>query len=562
MSGPKRFIEWLIKTQAQTAVEKNRGRILAIFLVLLIMAGLVFTIIHIILLITEVQTNLGSSWPMDLVGVGLLIGLWALNRSGFTGIAGAILVLCFIAFASLAYKPTDLGQNIVYYTIPILLAAFIVQPRYTFIFTLIAVAHYSFVTFTASPGVGFNYVAILILFIFSITLWRGASRMESLVKESEGIAISQTEANRELTGSKTALEQQGERQSRNLERRSRQLQVITDITRDLSISQNVDEMLNHAARLIREQLGFYHVGIFLVDENNEYAVIRAAGGDAGQLMVVNNHKTKVGEEGPVGLVAATGEIRIAQDVGVDTTYTQNPLLPYTRSEITLPLKTGVRILGVLDAQSDRVNAIDQEDATTLQSVADQLAVAIEKTRLSQSLGQTTDDMDRMSQQYTGRTWKTYLQRGQRTRGYRYEGATTEPLDAPPSGSQEALKKGVTTVTKAKGHSILSVPIKLRGQTLGVLNLRYGGSDIPKEALAFVEEAANRLALALENARLLEDAQYLATREKQINIITSRAQQSTDLDIILQSTIRELGTTLGVPRAFIQIGLSEPEEELN
>ena len=114
----------------------------------------------------------------------------------------------------------------------------------------------------------------------------------------------------------------------------------------------------------------------------------------------------------------------------------------------------------------------------------------------------------------------------------------------------------------KSSNTLAVPIRLRGQTLGLLNLQFQGTDIPQETQRVVEEAANRLALALENARLVQDAQRLAMRERQINVISAQVQQSTNLDILLQNTVRELGNALGTPKTFIQIGLvnSEPKKD--
>jgi K+-sensing histidine kinase KdpD len=107
---------------------------------------------------------------------------------------------------------------------------------------------------------------------------------------------------------------------------------------------------------------------------------------------------------------------------------------------------------------------------------------------------------------------------------------------------------------------MAVPIQLRGQTLGTLNLQFQGTDIPQETHRLVEEAANRLALALENARLVQDAQRLAMRERQINVISAQVQQSVNLETLLQNTVRELGNSLGVPKTFIQIGLVNSESK--
>ncbi len=358
------------------------------------------------------------------------------------------------------------------------------------------------------------------------------------------------------------LEMRVAERTRDLERRTIELQTAAEVARDASIAENLDELLNRAARLIRERFGFYHVGIFLVDENNDYAVLRAAGGEAGQLMLASKHKLRVGEVGIVGYVTKTGEPRIALDTGADAVHFRNPLLPYTHSEMALPLRVGDRIIGALDVQSDKVNAFDQNDITIMQVMADQLAVAIEKANLLQEVERSIAEMERSYREYTSRTWRAFLQQAAQTAGYRYDGITPEPLSAPPPESLEALRKGSSVILRAeeaKGGSVLAVPIRLRGQTIGTLNLRFQGHEVPAETALLVEEAANRLALALENARLVQDAQRLATREQQINLITARVQQATDLEAVLKNTIRELGNALGVPRTFIQIGLMPAED---
>jgi hypothetical protein len=142
-------------------------------------------------------------------------------------------------------------------------------------------------------------------------------------------------------------------------------------------------------------------------------------------------------------------------------------------------------------------------------------------------------------------------------GFRYRGVKAEPIDEPSEDGLDALTKGETILRNnaEKGGSILAVPVKLRGQTLGALNLRFQGNEIPPQTIAVVEEAANRLALALENARLIQDTRRLAAREKQVNLITAQIQRATDVETVLQNAIRELGNTLGVPKTFIQIGFS-------
>ena len=356
------------------------------------------------------------------------------------------------------------------------------------------------------------------------------------------------------------LEQRVSERTRDLERRTREIQSAAQIARDASTARNLEDLLNRSARLISERFGFYHVGIFLLDERGEYALLSAATGEAGKLMLANKHKLKVGEVGIVGYVTLTGESRVALDTGEDAIHFRNPFLPYTHSEMALPLKIGGRVIGALDVQSEKVNAFDQEDAETMRILADQIAVAIERTRLLQQLEGALAQMELSSQEYSGRAWREFMQHTRATLGFRYRGVKAEPLLEPPLEGLDAQARGITIVQKdmEKGSSTLAVPVKLRGQTLGALHLRFQGSEIPPQTVAVVEEAANRLALALENARLIQDARRLAAREKQVNIITAQVQRATDIETVLQNAIRELGNTLGVPKTFIQIGFNPPD----
>jgi GAF domain-containing protein/HAMP domain-containing protein len=358
------------------------------------------------------------------------------------------------------------------------------------------------------------------------------------------------------------LEQRVSERTRDLERRTREVQSAAQIARDASTARNLDDLLNRSAHLISERFGFYHVGIFLLDERGEYALLSAAAGDAGKLMLANKHKLKVGEVGIVGYVTQTGESRVALDTGEDAIYFRNPFLPYTHSEMALPLKIGARVIGALDVQSEKVNAFDQQDAETMRILADQIAVAIERTRLLEQLEGAVARMETSSQEYSGRAWREFMQHTRASLGFRYRGVKAELITEPPAEGLDAQVKGTTIVQNnvEKGVSILSVPIKLRGLPLGALNVRFQGEEIPPQTIAVIEEAANRLALALENARLIQDTRRLAAREKQVNIITTQIQRATDIETVLQNAIRELGNTIGVPKTFIQIGFNKADDD--
>ncbi|MBN1812943.1 MAG: GAF domain-containing protein, partial [Anaerolineae bacterium] len=187
------------------------------------------------------------------------------------------------------------------------------------------------------------------------------------------------------------LEQQVAVRTAQLARRTTQLQVAAKVARDATTARDLDELLTRSVSLVRDRFGFYHAGIFLTDEHGEYAVLQAATGEAGRQMLEHGHRLEVGKVGIVGYVTGTGEPRIALDAGADAVHFDNPFLPETRSEMALPLRVGRNVIGALDVQSTKESAFDQDDVEIMQVMADQLAVAIEKTRLFERVQATLEE---------------------------------------------------------------------------------------------------------------------------------------------------------------------------
>ncbi|HNR01053.1 MAG TPA: response regulator [Anaerolineaceae bacterium] len=191
-------------------------------------------------------------------------------------------------------------------------------------------------------------------------------------------------------------------QNEALQLRSRQLQTVADVARNIVSTRQVDSLLELVTRLVSERFGFYHSGIFLLDEASEYAVLRAASSPGGIKMLERKHKLRVGQVGIVGYVTGTGEPRIATDVGADAVFFNNPDLPETRSEMALPLKLGDLIIGALDVQSIEPDAFTQEDIALFTTLADQISVAIENANAYEVSQQNLEEMkelDRVKSQF-------------------------------------------------------------------------------------------------------------------------------------------------------------------
>jgi PAS domain S-box-containing protein len=187
----------------------------------------------------------------------------------------------------------------------------------------------------------------------------------------------------------------------SLQRRAIQLQVAAEIARDATASLELDRVLNRTVQLVRSRFGFYHAGIFLLDEQGEYAILHAAAGDqSASEMLERGHRLKVGQEGIVGYVTSSGKPRLVLDVRDDKIHYLNPALPETRSEMALPFKVGERIIGAMDVQSRHEDAFDDHDVIILQTLADLLAIAIDKARLHEQVQRHADELEHRVQERT------------------------------------------------------------------------------------------------------------------------------------------------------------------
>jgi len=334
------------------------------------------------------------------------------------------------------------------------------------------------------------------------------------------------------------------------EKRASQLSAVTDVARSIANVQDLRQLLPQVASVISRRFGYYHAGIFLLDDRAEYAVLRAASSEGGMRMLNHNHQLRVGSQGIVGHVAQSAEARIAADVGADAVFFNNPDLPDTHSEMALPLLVSGRVIGVLDVQSDKPSAFSTEDQEILSALAGHVAIAIENARLFTQTRQALAEVERTTRQATRLEWEHFADQAQ-TIGYRYTGQASEALSA--AEKIPEFQQAAMSGESATSPQTLAIPIKLRGQTIGVLGLKARSPDRQWEEndIVVAQAAADRVALALENARLLEGAQRRAAKEQAIGDISARINSSTNVGEILKTAARELGLMMGDADVLVQ-----------
>jgi putative methionine-R-sulfoxide reductase with GAF domain len=341
------------------------------------------------------------------------------------------------------------------------------------------------------------------------------------------------------------LEQRVTERTRDLERRSNQIQVAAEVARDAAASQELDILLNRAVNLVRDRFGFYHAGIFLLDEHREYAVLRAATGEAGQIMLDRGHKLKVGQEGIVGFVSGTNQPRISLDVGEDAVHFKNPVLPETRSEMGLPLRAGETVIGVLDVQSKQEAAFDQDDITILQTLADQLAVAIQNARLLQEAQENLQQLQVLYGRYNLDAWES-LESARNVIGYQLDQAGLHPVT-------KRLNGGNGKTDDQADLPPIRQPLEVRGRAIGFLEVWPGQKEASSEETEFIEAISERISLALESARIFEETRSLAFREETLNQMVARFNQSLDFNTLMDTALTQLWQMPNVSEISIHIG---------
>ena len=346
-----------------------------------------------------------------------------------------------------------------------------------------------------------------------------------------------------LRNEHSTLEQRVEERTAGLARKTDQLRTASYIARQTAEVQNLSALLNAVVNLVTDQFGFYHTGIFLINETGEEAVLQAASSEGGHRMIDRGHALAVGTQGIVGYVASQKKPRIALDVGTDAIFFNNPDLPMMRSELALPLLIRNRVLGILDIQSDRPMAFSMDDIDVLQTLADQVAVAIENARLLDESQATLTQLEALTRVRTREAWSQKLHGKSRVFTYTPLGLRAEKLSQP-------------------NEKTVTIPLLLRGQKIGNISIaRKGDVTLHKVDEDLIAEVAGQASLAIDNIRLLEDATQRARQEQIVGKLARRFSQSLDIDTLLQTAARELAQLPDVSEVSVFIGEQTTEPPL-
>jgi len=317
---------------------------------------------------------------------------------------------------------------------------------------------------------------------------------------------------------------------KQVEERTRLLKASNEIAKVSSSILNPDELLAKVIHLFTEQFNYYYAAIYLLDPGEKWAELKEATGDAGKVLKQNRHRLEITGKNIVAIAIREKAPRIVQSTSDDKQRIENPLLPYTRSEVALPLLAGDRVLGVLNVQSTKTSDFGLETIETMQNMAGQVAITLENASLFQEAQLRINEMRVIQQQYLVEGWGSLSMR------------------------KDEMEYGIGESNEANTQKF-TTSISLREQIIGQIELE-GTGDWTNDQKNLIDAVATQAAIALENARLVNESRQIATRERMIAEINSKIWASTTIDGVLQTAIKELGRRLDASSATIQLKVDE------
>jgi GAF domain-containing protein/multisubunit Na+/H+ antiporter MnhB subunit len=543
--GRRSIWQWLV--EPSDAIEeggaRRQARLLSSLLVVLVPLTLIGTLWSILL---GPDGGGGGLVSQGFAAVALIIA-YGLSRTRHYNLAAALSLGALSAVPFIAvifqdvYSPESLTNSFIWMALPILLGSVFLSLRGT---AILAAANFLGLLLVplCIPEASFGDTADLLGFAAAISgLLLLAIRNRDVLERTRQAEL--IESNRELMATRASLEERVTTRTQDLERRARYLEAAAAVAGDVAAMLDPQGLLSQVVMLISEQLGFYQTSIFLLDPTGEWAVLRATSSEESQQLLARGYRLHVRPDSIVGYVAGRGEPRIAHAVGIDAASFSSLDLPSTRSEAALPLRARGEIIGVLDVESTEPQAFSEEDVALLQTLADQVAVALSNARLFRQAEEALEAERRAYGEISRAGWVEAL-RAQAGLGYYCDASGIRPI---------------TEHVEVEGDGGLpevSLPVTARGQVIGTIKAhKPAGADTwTEEEVVLMQTLADQLSTALESARLYQDTQNRAIRERLTSEITDKMRRAADIDTLMRTTIREMAAALGASSAFVQLGV--------
>ncbi len=340
--------------------------------------------------------------------------------------------------------------------------------------------------------------------------------------------------------------------------------ISAKINRHIASILDVDRLLQYVIRSIQDSFNFDHIYIYLSNEINSDLRLVAGTGSIGQKLVEQNYSVQI-NQGLVGRVANQRQGLLINDVRYNSFFQPTKLLSNIRSELAVPLLHGYQLLGVLDIQNHKVDQFNQADLMLMQSIANQLVIAMNNARIFQETQTAVAEAESLTRRLIRDSWRDIRQKTEITSHvFTSSGIETRTSDWLSTMSDVVQQKDGTRSQNQRlvqSSEQVAIPLILRGEMIGVVGIeRTNGREWSQDELTTIESVTNQVSLALDSARLAQETERRAAREESIANLTQAVWSAEDVVSILRNAVTELGDTLRASKVVLRLGFDDAAQD--
>jgi GAF domain-containing protein len=346
-----------------------------------------------------------------------------------------------------------------------------------------------------------------------------------------------------IYGEQAQLQEQIRESADELDTRINQIRISSIVAKQLSETKNVSDLFESTVTLLSERFRYYHVGLYILDEQKKTAFLQAASSDIGRKIIGQAFNISTSDRrNPIHYAVAQNKPSITTDLD-QVNFVRDENFPITRSRMILPMAVRGTVIGLLDIHSDQPRAFSNQDADITQPIADLTAISFDNIRLTDETQSLISQLDINTSTQTQRTWAKLTSRQKPS--FLYTPAGVRP---------------VFSSDKRQDGSGLLVPLVLHGQKIGAIKLKRKGSaaEWSERERILLAKIADQVSLALENSRLVDEAQKNAMRDQMIASISTQIRETLDIESVIRTATSELRRVFDLKEAEIIVGSSQSE----